>query len=133
RGWCRTITVRAGAESLTPCPNRLHVAETEPCSYALRQDAVIVSVTSHDGTVVAPLARDWQFAHLPLVVGSGAASRAREFLALLDAHPEIREQVRASVLVAERRWNLKLKNGLDVRLPEADVPRALDTLAELDR
>ena len=35
--------------------------------------------------------------------------------------------------MAERRWNLKLKNGVDVRLPEADVARALDTLAELDR
>jgi cell division protein FtsQ len=87
---------------------------------------------SADGTVVGSLP-DWRFAHLPLVVGPGAATRARDFLALLDAHPEIRQQVRASVLVAERRWNLKLKNGLDVRLPEADVPRALDTLAELDR
>jgi cell division protein FtsQ len=41
--------------------------------------------------------------------------------------------VRASILVAERRWNLKLKNGLDVRLPESGVAHALDTLAELDR
>src|SRR5215469_7125177 len=114
-------------------PDRLQITVTERVAFALWQRDGNVSVISADGTVVAPLAADWHFAHLPLVVGSGAATRAREFLALLDAHPEIREQVRASVLVAERRWNLKLKNGLDVRLPEADVPRALDTLAELDR
>src|SRR5215471_16703934 len=112
-------------------PDRLQITVTERDAFALWQRDGNVSVISADGTVVGLLA-DWHFAHLPLVVGPGAATRARDFLALLDAQPEIREQVRASVLVAERRWNLKLKNGLDVRLPEADVPRALDALAELD-
>jgi cell division protein FtsQ len=28
--------------------------------------------------------------------------------------------------VAERRWNLRLTNGLDVRLPEAGVEQALE-------
>ena len=42
-------------------------------------------------------------------------------------------QVRASILVGERRWNLRLKNGIDVRLPETDIERALETLARLDR
>ena len=41
--------------------------------------------------------------------------------------------MRASVLVGERRWNLRLKNGLDVRLPEVEVARALERLAALDR
>ena len=45
----------------------------------------------------------------------------------------MRDQVRAAVLVAERRWNLMLKNGIDVRLPETDVEQALETLVELDR
>ena len=37
------------------------------------------------------------------------------------------------MLVAERRWNVVLKNGIDVRLPETGVEQALDTLVELDR
>jgi cell division protein FtsQ len=41
--------------------------------------------------------------------------------------------VRASIYVAERRWNLKLKNGVDVRLPETNLEGALATLARLDR
>jgi cell division protein FtsQ len=113
-------------------PDRLQITVTERDAFALWQLDGKVSVISADGTVVGTLA-DWHFAGLPLVVGAGAATRARDFLALLDVHPEIRQQVRASVLVAERRWNLKLKNGVDVRLPEADIARALDTLAELDR
>jgi cell division protein FtsQ len=41
--------------------------------------------------------------------------------------------VRASILVAGRRWNLRLTNGIDVRLPEGDVVPALDRLVMLDR
>jgi len=70
---------------------------------------------------------------LPLVVGRGADKRAREFLAALDSYPEIRDEVRASVLVGERRWNLRLRNGQDVRLPEVEPGRALERLADLDR
>jgi cell division protein FtsQ len=113
-------------------PDHLQITVTERDAFALWQLDGKVSVISADGTVVGPLA-DWRFAQLPLVVGAGAATRAREFLAVLDGHPAIRNQVRASVLVAERRWNLKLKNGIDVRLPELDVARALDTLTALDR
>src|SRR6266853_823728 len=74
-----------------------------------------------------------RYADLPLVVGIGAETRAREFLAMLDRRPELRANVRACVLVAERRWNLRLKNGVDVRLPEFDVEQALDQLAALER
>ena len=37
------------------------------------------------------------------------------------------------MLVAERRWNLRLKNGIDIRLPEIEPERALEMLAALDR
>ena len=32
-----------------------------------------------------------------------------------------------------RRWNLRLKNGIDVRLPDTNIEQALDTLARVDR
>jgi cell division protein FtsQ len=41
--------------------------------------------------------------------------------------------VHASILVADRRWNLQLVNGIDVRLPEIDVDAALHRLVDLDR
>jgi cell division protein FtsQ len=89
-------------------------------------------VIASDGTVLEPyVAR--RYVGLPLVVGTGAETRAKEFLAMLDSHPELRANVRASVLVAERRWNLRLKNGVDVRLPEFEVARALDQFAALER
>ena len=45
----------------------------------------------------------------------------------------VRGETAAAVLIAERRWNLRLKNGTDVRLPEEDVDVALMRLVALDR
>jgi cell division protein FtsQ len=52
---------------------------------------------------------------------------------VLARYPAIRDQVRAGIFIAERRWNLRMKNGIDVKLPETGVEHALDTLAGLDR
>ena len=48
---------------------------------------------------------------LPLVRRRRRGARGKDFLTLLDRFPDIRDSVRAAVLVAERRWNLRLKNG----------------------
>lgn len=122
----------ADATVLKLYPDRLHISVTERQAYALWQKDGRVSVIARDGTVLETYVSA-PFAQLPLVVGLGAAQRAAEFLAVIDRYPAIRDQVRAYVLVAERRWNLKLKNGLDVRLPEAQPERAIETLIALDR
>jgi cell division protein FtsQ len=122
----------ADATVLKLYPNRLQITVTERRPFALWQKDGKLSVIAEDGTVLGPYATR-RFAFMPLVVGLGAERRARAFLALLDRYPDIRDAVRASILVAERRWNLRLKNGVDVRLPEFDLDKALDALLALDR
>ncbi|MBX9841696.1 MAG: cell division protein FtsQ/DivIB [Xanthobacteraceae bacterium] len=122
----------AEATILKLYPSRLHVAVTEREAFALWQKDGKVSVISSDGTVVEPFVSA-RFAKLPLVVGIGAETKARDFLALLERYPLLRGQMHAAVFVAERRWNVVLKNGIDVRLPETDAAKALDTLVQLDR
>ena len=113
-------------------PDRLAISIAERVAFALWQKAGRVGVIANDGTVLEPYVLR-RYVDLPLVVGVGAETRASEFLAMLDRRAELRANVRASVLVAERRWNLRLKNGVDVRLPEFDVEQALDQLAALER
>jgi cell division protein FtsQ len=113
-------------------PNRLQITITEREAFALWQQQGKVKVIAADGTVLAAKVEP-RLASLPFVVGNGAAVKARDFLAVLDRFPAIRDQVRASILVGDRRWNLRLKNGIDVRLPDTDMERALETLARLDR
>ena len=45
----------------------------------------------------------------------------------------MRSATKAVIFVGERRWNLRLKDGLDIRLPENDVGNALATLSTLDK
>jgi cell division protein FtsQ len=122
----------ADATVLKLYPDRLQIGIKEREAFALWQQKGRVSVVAGDGTVLEPYV-DPRLIHLPLVVGAGAAERAKDFLALLDAYPDLRDQVRASVLIGERRWNLRLRNGLDVRLPETGAAAALATLAGLER
>lgn len=122
----------AEATLLKLFPDRLHISIVERTPFALWQKDGKISVIARDGTVVQPFA-DETNAKLPLVVGAGADRRAQEFLTLLARYPLIRDQVRASILVADRRWNLKLNNGLDIRLPETGIANAFETLLTLDR
>ena len=122
----------ADATVLKLYPDRLQIGITERHPFAIWQKDRKLSVISAEGTVLEPyVAR--RFTRLPFVVGRGAAARAKEFIALLDRYPAIADQVRASILVADRRWNLRLKSGLDVKLPEEETARALERLVELDR
>jgi len=113
-------------------PDRLLITVVEREAFALWQVQGKVSVIAADGTVLSAQVEP-RLVTLPFVVGNGAAAKARSFLAILDKFPAIRDSVRASIYVAERRWNLRLKHGIDVRLPETDVEGALGVLARLDR
>jgi cell division protein FtsQ len=113
-------------------PGRLEIALEEREAFALWQNNGKIALIAADGTVLGPYG-ERKVAALPLVVGPGAAAKAAEILSLIDRYPAIKEQVRAAIRVADRRWNLRLKNGLDVRLPDADMGRALDLLVALDR
>jgi cell division protein FtsQ len=122
----------ADATVLKLYPGELKVTVSERKPFALWQKDGRVVVIAADGTVLEPYVAH-RFTVLPLVVGTGAAARAKEFLALIERFPDIRTRLRALVLIAERRWNLRLDSGIDVRLPEAGVEKALATLVALDR
>jgi cell division protein FtsQ len=122
----------ADATVLKLYPGRLHIAVTERDAFALWQRDGKVEVIADDGAVVEPYAGQY-FAKLPLVVGIGAETRAKGFVEVLDKYPSLRDQLHAAVLVAERRWNVMLKNGINILLPAAGLEQALNTLVRLDR
>jgi cell division protein FtsQ len=113
-------------------PNRLQITITERTAFALWQKEGRVSVIAADGIVLEQSVEP-RYLTLPLVVGEGAEREAKGFLATLDRYPDICSKVHASVLVARRRWDLRLNNGIDVKLPESGVAPALDRLVALDR
>ncbi len=73
-----------------------------------------------------------EYPDLPLIVGKGASKAAGELIALLAAEPQLENRVAAAVRVGERRWNVRLKDGIDVRLPELDPVSAWRKLARYE-
>jgi cell division protein FtsQ len=122
----------ADATILKLYPGRLQIDIVERSAFALWQQDGRLSVIADDGAVLEPY-MSRRFISLPLVVGKGAADKARDFLALLDRYPQVRSATKAAIFVGERRWNLRLKDGLDIRLPENDVGNALALLTRLDK
>jgi cell division protein FtsQ len=111
-------------------PGTLLVSLTERKPFAIWQNQGKFVLIGRDGQVVAneDIAA---FGELPLVVGAGAPEAATALLDALAAWPDLQSHVVAAVRVGERRWNLRLKNGADVMLPEGAVVPALAKLMEL--
>jgi cell division protein FtsQ len=111
-------------------PNKIEIEVTEREAFALWQRAGKLSIIARDGTVLEEITSG-RPEKLPLVVGDGAAKTAAEFLAVLDRFPAIKAEVYGAVFIAERRWNLRMTNGIDIRLPEQDLIAAFEALQRL--
>jgi len=123
--WVETVSV----QKLYPGTLQVRIDERE--AFALWQRGDRLSVIDARGQVISDEV-DGRYANLLMLVGHGAQYRGDEILAALEQVPELRSRVRAARLVSDRRWDLLLENGISVRLPETDVPRALADLMRLD-
>lgn len=118
----------ASVRKLYPDQLLIEIQEREP--YALWQKEGEVYVISADGTSIDVL-RDDRYIDLPFVVGDGANARVQEFERIVAASGALKSHIRAGVLVTQRRWNVKLNTGVDVKLPEINPEAAIAALAQL--
>lgn len=113
-------------------PSALEVKIAEKVPFAIWQQGRRLVLVEQDGTPIAPMVGR-RHAGLPLVVGEGAAEQAATFLATVARHPEVSARVAAYVRLSDRRWNLRLRSGITVKLPEQGAEAALREIAALDR
>jgi cell division protein FtsQ len=113
-------------------PGTLVVNLQERRPFAIWQNQKKYVLVDRGGQVVANQDVS-QFRHLPLIVGLGAPGTATELLDALRDRPALAEKVAACVRVGERRWNLRMANGIDVMLPEGHEVAALDRLIQLQQ
>ena len=113
-------------------PNQVVIDIVERTPYAVWQKDGDVSAIAADGAPIDEVT-DGRYADLPFVVGEGANARVREYVQLLDAMEELKPRVEAGVLVGQRRWNLRLKSGVDIKLPEDNPLAAVTELLRLQR
>jgi len=121
---------RASVERMLPDTIMLTIEERKPL--ALWQNKGRFVLIDEGGEAIPGQALK-RFAALPIVVGPDAPANAQAILDTLRAEPSLMAQVKALTRVGGRRWNVRLKNGIDVRLPETDAAAAWARLAEYER
>jgi cell division protein FtsQ len=123
--WVESATVRK------VYPATLEIALIEKQPFAIWQHDGELTLVERSGAPIVPFTSE-RFAALPLVVGEGAAARANGIVDLVAGHPALAERVRGYVRIADRRWDIRLDNGVVLKLPEAGEAAALDWLMTVD-
>ena len=113
-------------------PNLIVVAVQERRPFAVWQNQGKFVLIDRAGQVVTD-SNVADFRQLPLVVGAGAPEAAAPLIDALTERPALQARVVAAVRVGERRWNLLLKSGMTVMLPEGHEAVALERLVALDQ
>lgn len=112
-------------------PRGLSVSVVERKAVGIWQHGNALSLLDARGDVIAPLSGA-RHADLPLYVGLGADRHSDELEARLLFHPRLRDRVKAAVRIADRRWDLRLDNGVMLSLPADNVGAALKRFSAFD-
>jgi len=113
-------------------PDTLNIQIVERYPMALWQRNKELLLVDDEGTVITSrnLGR---FNDLLIVVGKNAPAHAASLLSFLSLEPDLRKRVNAAVRIGDRRWNIRMDNGIDVRLPENNAIDAWHRFARLER
>ncbi|MEP2946166.1 MAG: cell division protein FtsQ/DivIB [Lentilitoribacter sp.] len=111
-------------ELLKIYPATLHVKIEEREAFAIWQHGDQLSLIERDGDVIQNY-DGVRNTNLPFFVGIGAESHASKMYDTLSNWPTFLSEAKAIIRVADRRWDLRLKNGVTLHLPEAGVDQAL--------
>jgi cell division protein FtsQ len=119
----------AAVERRLPDTVAITILERKPI--ALWQHNDKFALIDAKGDNLGPVANE-SASTLPLIVGGDAPSHASALLSMLATHPDLAKRVQASNWIGSRRWDLKMDNGVEVKLPEDGVAEALQQLADAE-
>jgi len=75
----------------------------------------------------------WVRSGLPLLVGEDANRHANMLLTFMSEEPELMRKVSSIIRIGSRRWNVRLDNGIEIKLPEENPDVAWRKLAQMHR
>lgn len=114
-------------------PSAVMIRITEHRPVAIWQQGRKFYVINASGEIVEETDDYRAYGDIMLVAGDGAAERLKSFMAMLSAHPRVLEKVVSASFVGERRWDVFLKNGLLIRLPEDNPQQKISIIDDMIR
>lgn len=104
-------------------PNTLSIHFIEKTPVALWQNNNQLYLIDDEGKIITG-ANVGPFSELIILVGSDAPANAKYLLKVIGQEKEILQKIASAIRVGERRWNIRLKNGTEIRLPEEGMEEA---------
>jgi cell division protein FtsQ len=123
--WVREATIKRK----WPDTVEIHIAERQPMVLWQRKKRLYLMDT--EGAAITSSGLD-RFQNLLIVAGEGAPRATPTLLAMIASQPSLVTKVVAATLIGKRRWNVLLKGGIKIRLPEKDPHKAWQHLAHLN-
>ena len=125
-GWIANATVERRL------PGTVYLRLWERKAMAIWQHEGTFVLVDETGAEIGTQGLD-RYTHLKVIVGKDAPLHAPNLLDILATAPPLMKRVRAAIWVSGRRWNLRLDDGIDIRLPEENAQAAWTRLATLER
>ena len=123
--WVRDATIKRKL----PDTVEIYISERQPMVIWQRKKRLYLIDTA--GVSITSKGLD-RFQDLLIVVGEGAPKATPTLLATIASQPSLVNKVVAATLIGKRRWNVLLKGGIKIRLPEKDPHKAWQHLAHLN-
>ena len=91
-----------------------------------------LTLIDEDGVIIRKLSGDL-FQHLPIIIGNDAPAKVKQVLPILKKEPELFRRVKALTFVGSRRWNVRVDDKIDIKLPEKQIDKAWSHLAAIEK
>ena len=114
-------------------PNTLHILIVERNPIAMWQNAGQIYLVDDEGSLIIEENLDPFKKDLVIMIGSDAPLYANQLLSLLKQDMELYKHVDSATRRGERRWDLRFREGIEVKLPEEHPEKAWQALGNLFR
>jgi cell division protein FtsQ len=124
--WVKTVRV----ERRLPNTIVINLSERKPT--AIWQKNGQLDLIDSDGAVIHTDTIE-PFRYLPIVIGEKAPENAAKILSVLAKEPMLYDRIKAITFVTGRRWDVRIDNKIDIKLPEQKFQKAWSHLAKIER
>ncbi len=122
--WVENVTIKR------KIPNLIFIDIEEKEPIAIWQNSGKLFLVDKKGSLIKEQKMQ-NFANLPILIGENAHFLAHDLLESLSANSKIKDEIASIIRVGERRWNVRFRNGTEVKLPETDIMSAWTHVVEL--
>lgn len=112
-------------------PSTLMIRLSEKDPIALWRDKGATYLIDRDGDRIETK-ESHKYKTLPLITGHNAPTYMGEFFFVLEKFPTLKARVTGATHLRSSRWNIRLDNRIEVKLPEKGLENALAYLCEFE-